>query len=334
MMEAWPRLGIAISGPDLWRRRVSSERAQSRPASWSRAPAAEGVPRPSGPAAPSTPGLDLLRSALIVLSVLASSLVLHLVGISRLQHSSSQQRAYNTLRTTVAEGTTPTGPTDERGRPLRGGTPVAYLEIPAIGVREVVGEGTSAADLMQGPGHRRDSPLPGQVGTSVVLGRQASYGGPFRRLGELDPGDNITVTTGLGVSRFTVRSLRSGGEPTPPPLQPGQGRLLLVSGAGSPYVPSGVLRVDADLVTSAQPASPPSVTAATLSAPERIMATDTSTAWRLVLWLQVLIGLAVGIVWAWQRWGRPQAWITFFPPTALAGILTASEAARFLPNLL
>jgi sortase A len=68
---------------------------------------------------------------------------------------------------------------------LAWGTPVALLEIPRLGLREVIVEGTSSDPMMSGPGHRRDTPLPGQVGTSVIAGWRATYGGPFRSIDQL-----------------------------------------------------------------------------------------------------------------------------------------------------
>jgi len=295
----------------------------------------ESTPRPAiGFGAPLRPGADLLRVGLIILSMVATSLALHLVVVSSLTHRSAQKRAFGDFRRSVAEGTAPVGPTGSDGRQLAHGTPVAYLEIPAIGVHEVVGEGTSGVDLMAGPGHRRDTPLPGQAGTSVMLGRQASYGGPFNRLSDLGVGAKITVTTGQGVSRFTVISLRYGGEPTPPPLRSGRGRLLLVSAAGPSYIPSQLLRVDADLDSPALRAPPAVITSSALPADERTLGADTTTLWRLAFWLEGLIAVAVGIVWSWHRWGRPQTWLVFFPLTALVGLFASAEAARLLPNLL
>jgi len=282
---------------------------------------------------PLRPGTDLLRAVLIVLSLVSASLALHLVVVSSLQHRSAQQRAYSAFRRSVAEGTAPVGPTDGHGRQLAHRTPVAYLEIPRIGLREVVGEGTGAEDLMAGAGHRRDTPLPGQAGTSVILGRQAAYGGPFNRLSGLVVGAEVMVTTGQGVARFKVISLRYGGEPAPPPLRPGLGRLLLVSAAGTSYVPSQVLRVDADLESPALPAPPRVVVTSALPAAEQIMGTDTTTLWALVLWLQALLAVAIGMVWSWHRWGRPQTWIVFFPLTALVALSTSAQALRLLPNL-
>jgi len=39
-------------------------------------------------------------------------------------------------------------------------------------------------------------------------------------------------------------------------------------------------------------------------------------------------------VWAWYRWGRPQAWIVFLPPMLFVGLGAAGEIVRLLPNLL
>jgi sortase A len=44
-------------------------------------------------------------------------------------------------------------------------------------------EGTASSDLLDGPGHLRSTVLPGQVGTSVVMGRAKTYGAPFGAIG-------------------------------------------------------------------------------------------------------------------------------------------------------
>lgn len=283
---------------------------------------------------PLTPRLVVVRAALIVLSVLTTFLLLHLVLISDLQGRARQQRAFDRFRGALAEGTAPVGPADADGRELAPRTGVAFLEIPSIGVRQVIGEGTRGADLTGGPGHRRDSPLPGQGGTSVILGRQGTYGGPFSRLDDLKTGAKIKVTTGQGPFEFLVTGLRRGGETVPPPPPRGGGRLLLITASGPRFLPSGVLRVDADLMTPAAPGVARLVTARGLRPSEQIMGTDPSTLWTLALWLQALTLLAVGIVWSWHRWGRAQTWVVFLPPVALVGLFASGEVARVLPNLM
>lgn len=268
----------------------------------------------------------------MVVVILAASFLLQQLLVSRLQHSASQQDRYDTFRSDLANGTVAIGPADRNDVELATGTPVALIEIPAIDLEEVVVEGTSAADLLGGPGHRRDTPLPGQVGVSAVYGRRSSYGGPFSRLQELSSGAAVTVTTGQGTFEFVVDRLRREGDPVPEPAA-GEAWLELATADGSPFIPNGVVRVDARLAGDAVGGPPRILTDAELPAEERVMAGDTRTLWALALWLQALIGLAVVAVWSWHRWGRSQAWITFLPPLAFVGLATSGEIALLLPNV-
>ncbi|MGH9274273.1 MAG: sortase, partial [Acidimicrobiales bacterium] len=274
------------------------------------------------------------RAVSITIFVISFSLVLQLLVVSNLQQRAAQQRAYDRFRGELATGTAPIGPTDAEGRQLAPGTPVAYLEVPSIGLRQVVVEGTKAGELFTGPGHRRDSPLPGQPGVSVVLGRRAAFGGPFANLGKLEGGALIHVVTGQGEFDYRVLGVRLEGEPVPAPVEAGGGRLLLATAAGRSFMPDGVLRVDAELETPVVGGAAPLVSTGTLPASEQIMSVDTSTLWALALWLQALILVAVGAVWAWHRWGQARAWVVFLPPLIVVGLAASGEAARLLPNLL
>jgi len=269
-----------------------------------------------------------------LLAVLAAGLVVHLVLLSGLEHRSAQQRSYDRFRYELAQGTAPVAPTEQSGKLVELGAPVALLEIPSLHVHEVVGEGSTGSVLMDGPGHRRDTPLPGQSGTSVVLGRAAAYGGPFKHLHELQPGATITVTTGQGVSKFTVIGKRQGNDPAPPPVASGKGRLVLVTATGLPYVPGGLLRVDADLDTQTFPTPANVIPSASLPNSEEALGTDTSTLWALVLWLEALVLVVIAMVWSWRRWGRHQTWIVLAPLAVLVSLYVVNEFMRLLPNLL
>jgi LPXTG-site transpeptidase (sortase) family protein len=223
---------------------------------------------------------------------------------------------------------------NDDNKSLRPGTSVAYLEIPAIGLRQVVLEGTASGVLFDGPGHRRDSSFPGAPGTTVIMGRRATYGGPFSQVGDLKEGDPIRVTTGAGEFDYEVMGVRKEGDPSPPALESGAGRMLLVTAGGRPYFPDGVLRVDAKLISTPLGGKGPAFTAKTLPSPDAIMASDTSTLWAIALSLQALLILTIGFVWAWFRWGRAKAWIVGFPVLLLVGLLFANQVARLLPNLL
>jgi len=278
--------------------------------------------------------LQLIRAALVLLLVMTGTLLLQLVVFSSLQHSAAQGKAFDAFRSSLATGTAPIGPTDAKGRVLALGTPVAFIEIPSLDVREVIGEGTTSSVLFDGPGHRRDTPLPGQIGSSVVFGRRATFGGPFSDISELKKGELIRVTTGQGIFEFRVLGIRAEGAPAPAAPAAGTARLLLVTAAGRAFVPDGVLRVDAELVGQAAVGPARLITAAGLPASERVMAGDSSTLWVLAFWLQALIGLSLAVVWSWHRWGRAQTWVVLFPPLLLVGLAASGEVARLLPNLL
>jgi len=78
---------------------------------------------------------------------------------------------------------------------IREGDPVATIEIPRIGLHQVVVSGVSASDLRLGPGHFRDTPEPGQQGNVAIAGHRTTYGGPFGDLDRVTAGDQIVLTT-------------------------------------------------------------------------------------------------------------------------------------------
>src|SRR5262245_10200784 len=195
--------------------------------------------------------LQVAGSALSIAAALLIGLVLHLTAISQLQYQRNQQTAFADFRTELKLATAPVGQFrtefDDQGRslperPVEPGSPVAVLHIPAIGLRTVVVEGTGGDVLRKGPGHRRDTVLPGQAGTSVIMGRRAAYGGPFRDLEVLIPGDVIEATTGQGVHLYVVSGSRRPGEPEPPP--PTSGRLTLITAQGREFAPRDVVYLD------------------------------------------------------------------------------------------
>lgn len=284
------------------------------------------------PAAGSRPEYRLASQVLAIIAMLALSFLIELTVLGGLRHDRDQARLAEQFRSQLANSEAPVGPFDEAGKPLATGTPVALLEIPRLGVREVVVEGTSSGTLMSGPGHRRDSPLPGQVGTSVIAGRRATYGGPFRSLDQLRVRDQITVTTGQGASSFAVLGLRRAGDPVPS-LSRGQGRLTLVTTDGPALSPRDVLRVDAALVGEAK-ARPAQLPSGALPAADAVLAGDTSALWGVVGWSVLLLGAAVATVWVRYRTGPWQAWLIGVPVLVTLGLIVSDEIAAMLPNLL
>jgi LPXTG-site transpeptidase (sortase) family protein len=311
--------------------------------------AATGRPsRPPGPrrqrADPVTQFRQALGSSFLVLSSTLLIFALWLTLLSGLHYDRAQHAAYDALRIQLALGTAPNGPTHIVGTSATGtpppptllplGTPVAVLSIPAIGLRAVVLEGTTGGVLENGPGHLRDTVLPGQVGVSVVMGRRAAYGGPFSRLGALNPGDKITTVTGQTVASYTVIDLRRTGSATPPPVATGGGRLILLTADGSPFVPSGVLYIDADLTSKPQPAAPAVLSSSNLPADENAMATDNSAWLPIVFTGQLLVLITMGLSWLRYAWGRWQTWLIGVPISGYVMLMIADQITRLLPNLM
>lgn len=276
----------------------------------------------------------LVASVLLILSCLCLGFLANLLVVSQLIHARDQEVLYSDFRSELANAIAPVGQTDINGALLQRGAAIAILEIPDIGLQEVVVEGTTSTVTQSGPGHKRDTVLPGQAGTSVIYGRQAAFGGPFGQLEILQPGMTIVATTGQGVAEYRVIGVRRPGDPIPALLQSGEGRLTLVTAMGPRFMPTDLLRVDAELVSQVQPTPPRVITPASMDPAEQAMAGDPEGLVPLLLWLQVLLAVAVATVWLVLRWGRWQAWLVAAPIFFFAGVMASMSAIRLLPNLL
>ena len=92
------------------------------------------------------------------------------------------------------------------------GSGIAVLRIPRLGDWNdrppVVVEGVSTSDLKKGPGHIPGTALPGEVGNVVLSGHRTTYGAPFERFDELQPGDAVVVETRDTWFTYTVVGTR------------------------------------------------------------------------------------------------------------------------------
>lgn len=291
-------------------------------------------PRVKTVAPPLTVTEAVVRAVVAMAAALTLGFVLNVTVFSHVQHLVSQQRLADQYREQLLAGTAPVSEYTFDENLLVDGAPVGIMEIPKLGLHEVIVEGTSSAETAQGIGHQRDSILPGQAGVSFLQARSAAFGGPFSGIQSLSPGDAITVRTGQGLQEFAVVGVRYAGDPTLPNLRPGESRLVLMTARGAPYIPTGVAYVDARLVGPAQPRGVRVTTTAALPLEQRPMATDTTTAWALVFALQFLIVAELAAVWAFRRFGAQRTWIVFVPVLLLAGFLVAHQVTLLLPNLL
>jgi len=104
----------------------------------------------------------------------------------------------------TSTSTTITVPTAAAVPPIPGGEAIARLIIPDISVDWIVVEGVSKDDLKKGPGHFRESPMPGQLGNAALAGHRTTYGAPFGNINELEPGDLIVAITAAGTFTYAV----------------------------------------------------------------------------------------------------------------------------------
>ena len=292
------------------------------------------APRPPRVYAPLTPRMMLVRGSLLIVAALLFAFVANVTVLSQLQHLVSQQMLQNEFRQQLAEGTAPVSEGDFEDVLLPDGAPVAVIDIPQIGVHEVVVEGTSGDTLKSGPGHRRDTVLPGQQGMSFVMGRAAAYGAPFGRIQELAPGDSFVVRTGQGKQVFEVIGVRYAGDPSPVPPKAGESRLVLQTARGPAFMPAGIAYVDAQLASEVQPSGQRQTTFTALPPQDGAMATDMSTVWALVFALQFLVVAQFAAVWAFRRIGAQKTWVVFVPVGVLAVIYVSNQLVLLLPNLL
>lgn len=270
---------------------------------------------------------NLLAWSFALVSAMGLAFLSFVFVLSPLQQHRSQDLLYTELRSQLAAATAPFGVT-----PIPAGDPVAILDIGDLGVRQVVVEGTAGSDLRNGPGHERDTVLPGQVGTTVVYGRSTTYGAPFKDLTELQPGQRIRVVTGQGAFVYQVEDVRHDGDPQPPALTGTQSRLVLVTAEGSFLQPSTTVYVDALLVRD--PTVTPPRTPVYVAPFEAPMASDPSALLPLVLWLLGLLAAGSFVVWGSLRWGGPQTWLIGVPLVLATVWGCCDSVALLLPNLM
>jgi sortase A len=285
---------------------------------------------PTRAPAPSSATAVIALRTLFGLAALMIWAVLYALVFGAVQEARSQTVLYAQFRQQLADGTAPVGGL------IKPGKPVAVLEIPRLGMRDVVVEGTAPGNLLLGPGHRADSPLPGEVGVSVMYGRGATFGAPFGRLAKLHPGDPITVTDAVGTFHYVVDDVRRAGSPLPAPLTGTASRLTLASGTASGWrsvlAPNAPIYVDATMQGAAL--AEPGGRVGSVPASNKLMGSDGSALGSLVRWLQLLGLAAIGTALLYARWGRWQTWIVAVPTVGAALWIVTETAFRLLPNVL
>ncbi len=267
------------------------------------------------------------------LGLLAVFVAAYALGFSGLQEQRTQHELYAAFRGLL-------DPSNQIAPSIGGviapGTPIAVINAPQASMRDlVVVEGTSSGDLLAGPGHLRDSPLPGQPGQSIVMGKSLTAGAPFGKIDQFRSGDPITVVTGQGTFRFVVEDIRRAGDAIPQ-LPASGGLLTFVTTEGSGWLgklaPDNLVYVDAALQQKPV-AAPPGRLAAVPAA--EVQGNNDPSGWPfIVFWLQAFLLVGCSVAWLWSRWGHWQTWLIGAP--LLFGVLwgVCTEAMDLLPNVM
>jgi sortase A len=224
----------------------------------------------------------------------------------------------------------PTGTVGQLSAPIGLGTPVALLELPSLGVRQVVVEGASPDDLKAGPGHLPVSSLPGEVGNVVILGRHAGYGGPFRNIAHMQIGDKIVITTGQGVYAYDVTGVTPAPREQTSFFQPTiDSTLTLVSSASSsPWSDRIAVTAKLEGAPLGIPSRPISVIGdSALGTSGDPLGYPLAFAWGVLL----VIAIA-GARKLYRRWTSLAAYLVSAPVILLLIWMTCENVARVLPG--
>jgi sortase A len=86
-------------------------------------------------------------------------------------------------------------------RVLARGSAIGRIEIPRLGVNAVVRSGSDARTLRLAVGHIPGTAWPGESGNAGLAAHRDTF---FRRLGDIQPGDEVRVVTPDGTFRYEV----------------------------------------------------------------------------------------------------------------------------------
>jgi sortase A len=82
---------------------------------------------------------------------------------------------------------------------------LGQIEIPRLGLKMAILEGTTSPTLRLGAGHIKGTALPGEPGNTGIAGHRDTY---FRGLKDIRSSDEIQIQTAAGLSRYEVDWVR------------------------------------------------------------------------------------------------------------------------------
>ncbi len=139
------------------------------------------------------------RHVAMVVGAIVMGFVVYLFLVSPLLYNRAQGALTSRLQVALSQANAGGVPRDP-GR----GDPIGFIDARRLGLSAVMVEGARQGQLADGPGHVRGTPLPGQLGVSIVAGRRAAFGSPFASLHSAREGDEVVLTTPRGTLNYTV----------------------------------------------------------------------------------------------------------------------------------
>ncbi len=270
------------------------------------------------------PTRKMAAAALFGVGLLIVLFVVYLFAFTPLTASRNQQRLAQTLIGQPLKVYSLVG-----GARPEEGQPVAVLTIPALGLKQIVVQGTSAADLMNGPGLMPGTALPGAPGNSVILGRRVTFGAPFGSIGSLRAGDRIQVVDGAGKFTYIVKDVRVVSAGQHDVIGQTSDNLLTLATSNGGVVPNGRLAVQTKLK-----GPPVAVESGLVRVPRKELGLggDDAAGGLALLWSLATLILLMGAVLAIWLWRRPVLIYVFAAPMVVAcGLMACESLARALP---
>ena len=249
--------------------------------------------------------------------------------------TSSNSDTINTLPPVTAPPTT---------TPVAEGEAIGQIQIPRIGLDAIVVEGVGDDDLKSGPGHYPSTPEPGQKGNAAIAGHRTTYGAPFGSIDELQPADEITVTTVQGKFTYAVMKQQDGtGHIIVNPDQvevlnevPGKNTLTLTA-CHPKYSASERIIVFAELKGEPKAAPPKPVTSPTGTISNPTLSTESLSGKKAAKLPTILVALLCAAIWvaAWQlakRWKKWPSYAIGLPFFLVALFYFFENFSRLLPS--
>lgn len=87
---------------------------------------------------------------------------------------------------------------------IKPGQPIGRIIIPKLDIDPVVVNGTTSADLREGPGRYPETKVPGLGELTAIAGHRTTFGAPFRHIDSLVKGNEIVLRLPYGTFTYRV----------------------------------------------------------------------------------------------------------------------------------